>query len=102
MSDELEKAAIRERRLQPFGRAGRNGGLGMLRPNVLDFFPNTLRGHGLASRASHRIQTPNGSVEVPYKQLSCVEPSCIFNRPKGTAHSDRGRNVDEWLDLVGA
>lgn len=93
MADDIEKASIRDRRLMRFGHASRREGLGMLRPTVMDFFPHTLRGHGLRPR----MKRNDGS---QWKQESCIEPSCILNRPKGTAHSDRLQNVKEWLDSV--
>lgn len=81
--NEIEKAAERARRLRPFGNANRRGGLGMLHPTVLEYFPNTIRGHGSMYKGQ------------------CVEMTCMFAKGK-SAHADRGRNADDWLDLVGA
>ena len=83
MASEIDKAEARDRRLRPFGNARRSGGLGVLHPTVMEHFPNTLRGHG-SMRTS-----------------SCNEMTCMKARGKA-AHADRGKNVDEWLDLVGA
>lgn len=94
MSNEIEEATVRDARLARFGRAQRNGGLGSLHPTVMEFLPHTLRGHGVRPRAFQR------DGKTPYRQAACVESGCVLNRPKGIAHADRGRNVDEWLDLV--